>query len=129
MLAKDLNPLMLNPFVIYAALAVHGLLLMLVVTYVYSKFRTAGRSLKALKVEWNSAESRHSGFVGNAKAQISKLAVAAPPAPVPVAVTLDTRKQVLAMGKRGLGPSEIARSCNMPEGDVDVLLGMARLQR
>ena len=128
MLAKDLNPLMLNPIVIYTALAVHGLILMLVVAYVHSKFRTAGRSLNALKVEWNTAESKHSGFVGKAQEQISKLAESAPPARSS-AVTVDTRRQVLAMGKRGIGTSDIARSCGMPEGDVDVLLGMSRLQR
>jgi hypothetical protein len=126
-LANDLNPL-LNPLVIYAALAVHGLILILVVAYVHSRFRNSGRLLQALKVEWAAAESKHTGFVGKAQEQIAKLAIpsqSARPAPL----TLDTRRQVLAMGKRGVNVSEIARSCGMPEGDVDVLLGMSRLQR
>ena len=128
MLAKELSPLIHNPAIVYVALAVHGVMLMLVVAYVHTKFRSAGRSLRALKTEWDTAESTHAGFVGKAQEQISKLALPARPAQ-PAAVTLDTRKQVLAMGRRGLGTSEIARSCGLPEADVDVLLGMTRLQR
>jgi len=56
------------------------------------------------------------------------------PAPVPVAsksatVNFDTRNQVVAMGKKGFGAAEIAKTCGLQEGDVEVLLGMSRLQK
>ena len=127
-MARELNPLMLNPVIVYAALAVQGVTLMLVVAYVHAKFRNAGRSLRVLQTEWETAESKHAGFVGKAQEQMSKLALPTIP-PQSAAVTLDTRKQVLALGRRGLGISEIARSCGLQEADVDVLLGMTRLQR
>jgi hypothetical protein len=99
------------------------------VAYVHSKFRNAGRSLQALQAEWQNAESKHTGFVGKAQEQIARLAIPAAQPQRTASLTLDTRRQVLAMGKRGVNVSEIARSCGMPEGDVDVLLGMSRLQR
>jgi hypothetical protein len=50
-------------------------------------------------------------------------------APEPAPVTADVRNQVAAMGRRGIAASEIASSCGLPEGEVDVLLGMSRLQK
>jgi hypothetical protein len=129
--ANDLNLSIHNPILIYSFLALHGLLTVLVLTYVHAKFRTTARTLKLLSSEWQSAESRHVGFVGAAQEQLSKLTVPPPPA-VPVrnaAVNFDVRNQVVAMAKRGVAAPEIARSCGLHEGEVEVLLGMARLQR
>jgi len=39
------------------------------------------------------------------------------------------RNQVIAMAKRGIAPTEIARSCGVTEGEIEVVLGMVRLQR
>ena len=44
-------------------------------------------------------------------------------------VNIDIRNQVVAMGKKGFTATEIAKTCGMQEGDVEVLLGMARLQK
>jgi hypothetical protein len=131
MLANDLNLSMHNPILIYSFLALYGLLTVLVLTYVHAKFRTTARTLKLLSTEWQSAETRHAGFVGAAQEQLSKLNVPPPPA-VPVrnsAVNFDVRNQVVAMAKRGITPTDIGRSCGLHEGEVEVLLGMARLQR
>jgi len=116
---------------IYTVLALYGLLTIAVLAYVRTRFRTATGILKTLQVEWDNAESRHAGFVGKAQEQIAKLAV---PAPVVAALknvglSFDLRNQVVAMGKKGFKSLEIARSCGLHEGEVDVLLSMARLQK
>jgi len=86
----------------------------------------------------DSAESMHTGLLETAQQRLERLAVepaGTMPAPVActttagAAVTADTRTQVAAMGRRGIPIPEIARSCGLPEGEVDVLLGMARMQR
>jgi len=129
--ANDLSLSAHNPMLIYTVLALYGLLTIAVLAYVRTRFRTATGILKTLQVEWDNAESRHAGFVGKAQEQIAKLAV---PAPVVAAVknvglSFDLRNQVVAMGKKGFKSLEIARSCGLHEGEVDVLLSMARLQK
>ncbi len=131
MQANDLSLSAHNPMLIYTVLALYGLLTIAVLAYVRTRFRTATGILKTLQVEWDNAESRHAGFVGKAQEQIAKLAV---PAPVVAAVknvglSFDLRNQVVAMGKKGFKSLEIARSCGLHEGEVDVLLSMARLQK
>jgi len=101
--------------------------------FVHVKFRKADRLLQALKKEWDGAETKHASLVDFAQRRITKM-VAEPsvvkPSPVPTStVTTDTRNQVTAMGKRGISVAEISRSCGLPEGEVDVLLSMARMQR
>jgi hypothetical protein len=44
-------------------------------------------------------------------------------------MNLDIRNQVVAMGKKGFTAPEIAKTCGLQEGHVEVLLGMARLQK
>jgi hypothetical protein len=99
--------------------------------YVQQKFRHAAKVLQALQTEWSSADTRHAGFVGRAQEQIAKLSAPAPAAkPVKTStVSLDIRNQVIAMGKKGFTAPEIAKTCGLQEGDVEVLLGMARLQK
>ncbi len=131
--ANDLSLLIHNPILIYGFLALYGTITIVLVTYVHSKFRTANKTLKLLTTEWATAESRHADFVGAAQQQISKLAVAPPAAAQPVArsvaVGFDTRNQVVAMAKRGISVPDIAKAARLHEGEVEVLLGMARLQR
>ena len=121
-----------NPILIYSFLALYGLLTVMILTYVHAKFRTTARALKMLATEWENAESRHAGFVGAAQKQLSKLA-AVPPVPVQPArstsVNSDLRNQVVAMAKRGISVPDIARSCGLHEGEVEVVLGMVRIQR
>ena len=117
---------------IYSFLALYGVLTVLILTYVHAKFRLATKTLQLLQTEWHNAESRHAGFVGAAKQQLSKLAEPAPVPALPVRkadVNFNVRNQVVAMARRGIGPVEIGRSCGLHEGEVEVVLGMARLQR
>jgi hypothetical protein len=121
-----------NPILIYAILGLYGVLIMLVIGYVYWKFRTAAKTLKSLQSEWQSAESTHSNFVGIAQERLSKLSKPAPALATPLragSVGADMRHQVVMMAKRGSALNDIARTCGLNEGEVDVLLGMARLQR
>jgi hypothetical protein len=129
--ANDLSLSIHNPVLIYSFLALYGLLTVVLLVYVQTKFRYATKVLRVLQTEWDSAESRHAGFVGRAQEQISKLAVpAAVAAPVKSAsINFDTRNQVVAMGKKGFTAMEIAKTCGLQEGDVEVLLGMSRLQK
>jgi hypothetical protein len=131
-LANDLNLSIHNPVLIYSFLALYGLLTVVVLIYVHAKFRFAAKTLKLLSAEWEKAQSSHSGFVGAAQAQLSKLAM---PRPVPAltvrnaAVNFDVRNHVVGMARRGVAPTEIARSCGLHEGEIEVVLGMVRLQK
>ena len=135
MLANDLSLSIRNPILIYSFLALNGLMTVLILTYVHAKFRVATKTLRLLQTEWSSAESSHSSFVGAAQEQLAKLAVpAAPPAMSTqpargAAVGFDVRNQVVTMAKRGIGVAGIARNCGLHEGEVEVLLGMARLSK
>ena len=117
---------------IYSFLAAYGLLTVLILMYVHSKFRVAAETLNLLQTEWQKAQSTHAGFVGAAQQQLSKLAA---PKPAEAAamrnagVNFDKRNQVVAMAKRGIAAPDIARSCGPNEGEVEVVLGMVRLQR
>jgi len=101
-------------------------------TYVHAKFRSASKALKLLQTEWHSAETKHSSFVDLAQQSLSKLRI---PAPAAAHVSrgsgigFDLRNQILSMAKRGSTAQDIARTCGLQEGEVDVILGMARLQR
>jgi len=135
-LANASSLLTLNPIIVNMELGLYGLLFVGIFIYVHMKFRKADRLLKVLKKEWDGAESKHTGFLQVAQHRISRLgaesdvAKPGPAAPsVFQAVATDTRNQINAMGRRGIPASEIARSCGLPEGEVDVLLSMARMQR
>jgi hypothetical protein len=134
-LANDLNLSIHNSILVYSLLAAYGLVTALVLTYVHSKFRVAAKTLKLLQNEWTSAESKHSSIVGVAQEQLSKLSGPAPAVAVAAPVmrtaslNFDTRNQVVTMAKRGIGITDISRNCGLHEGEVEVLLGMARLGR
>jgi hypothetical protein len=133
-LANDLNLSIHSSTLIYSFLALYGLLTVVILTYVHAKFRSTAKTLKLLAAEWQNAESSHAGFIGAAREQLSRLSVPAP-APVPVlpvrhgSVNFDLRSQVVAMAKKGIAAPEIARSCGLHEGEVEVVLGMVRIQR
>ena len=134
MLASASSLLTLNPLIVHATLALYGLLFVFVFAYLHSRFKTANRLLRTLNTEWTAAESRHVGLFETAQQSLGSLSkIAAHPAKAEVVsrepVSVDTRTQVIAMAKRGLPILDIARSCGLAEGEVDVLLGMARMQR
>ena len=135
MLANDLNLSIRNPILIYSFLALYGLLTVLILTYVHAKFRAATKTLKMLQTEWTSAETKHASIVDIAQEHLSRLSVPAPafagPAPAvrTASVGFDIRNQVVTMAKRGMGITDISRNCGLHEGEVEVLLGMARLGR
>ena len=134
MSANASNLLTLNPIIVYATLALYGLLFAFMFLYVHNRFKTSSRVLSLLTNDWADAESKHADLVETAHGRIARLSVEIPARvqaqqPDMKMVTSDTRTQVVAMGKRGLGVAEIARNTGLPEGEVDVLLGLARMQR
>ncbi len=131
---NDLNLSIRNPILIYSFLALYGLLTVLVLTYVHAKFRFASKALKTLQKEWTKAESNHTNFVGMAQQHLEKLSAPPPPAMAVAAtrnasVGFDLRNQVVTMAKRGITIADIGRNVGLNEGEVEVLLGMARLTR
>lgn len=126
-----------NPIVVYSALGFYGLLIVAVLLYVYRKFSGADRLLDSLKKDWESAELNHNSLLKQAKEHVTKLtpapaAAAAMPGPSLFgsrSVSFDMRNQVVSMGRKGFSAADISRACSMPEADVDVLLGFARIQR
>jgi hypothetical protein len=124
--------LSMHDSIIYSLLVLYGLLMVLILTYVHGKLRTAAKALKLLEAECQKAESRHAGLVGAAQEQLSRLAAAQPARTLPIyrtSVNFDLRNQILAMAKRGIAGPEIARSCRLDESEVEVVLGMVRIQR
>src|SRR5262245_41759428 len=128
-LANDSSLSIHNPILVYLFLGLYGLLMLLLVAYVHARFRTAAKALKVLQIEWQSAESKHTTFVGVAHEQLSKLSVPAMPLSRSNGIGSEVRNQIVAMAKRGSTSNDIARTCGLREGEVDVILGMARLQR
>jgi hypothetical protein len=125
---------MANPIVIYSTLGFYGLINVAVVLYIYRKFSGANLLLRSLRKDWESAEENHSQLLKQAKDHVSKLAPAKAASPAvmaagPRSVTFDARNQVIAMGRKGFSAADIARACAVAEADVDVLLGLARIQR
>lgn len=134
MSANASSLLTLNPIIVYATLGLYGLLFAFMFVYLHNRFRTSSKVLALLKTDWADAESKHSEMVETAQERLARLSVEIPARAqaqpqVIKSVNSDTRTQVVAMGKRGLGLAEIARNTGLPEGEVDVLLGLARMQR
>jgi hypothetical protein len=126
---------MRNPLLVYLCLALYGILTVMLIAYVHAKFRTASKVLKLLQTEWKSAESNHATFVGAAQEKLSQLSVPSRPAPAATPTTrtgnigFEMRHQIVMMAKRGMKTYDIARTCGMPEGEIEVILGMVRLER
>ena len=133
MLRNALNLSIHDPILIYGFLALYGLLTALLITHVHSRFRAAAKTLKLLQAEWQNAESRHESYLGIAKEKLSQMKTVLPSACLPAArsgvVGADVRNQVVVMADRGTSLTDIARTCSLQEGEVEVILGMARLQR
>jgi hypothetical protein len=129
MLANELNLSIHNPILVYSFLGLYGVLMLMLIAYVHARFRTAAKALKLLQTEWQNAESKHANFVGIAQEQLSKLTVPALPLSSSNGIASEVRNQIVAMAKRGSSANDIARTCGLQEGEVDVILGMARLQR
>jgi hypothetical protein len=86
--------------------------------------------------EWDAAESKHSGLLINAQDKFARLRIEREQPAMPrtdviagSGVSIDIRNQIIAMGKKGFEVADISRACGMPEGEVDVLLSLARMQR
>jgi hypothetical protein len=124
---------MLNPIIVNLELGLYGLLFAGIFLYIHRKFRKSGKLLRELQKEWARAEAAHAELLKDIHQRLATLTVetaaARPFAPEAPPVTSNVRNQVTSMGRRGMAASEIASSCGLPEGEVDVLLGMSRLKK
>src|SRR4051812_4861644 len=115
--------LTVNPIVVYSVLGFYGVFTAAVLLYVYHKFSHASRVLNSLKEEWELAKTAPTELLS------VEPSATATPVPQPRLVSFDTRNQVMSMGRKGLGASDIARAFAMTEAEVNVLLGLARIQQ
>ena len=131
--ASDLSLSIHNPLLVYGLLALYGLLTLLLMSYVRSKFHAAAKALAKLQADWQSAQSTHASFIGVAQEKLLKLSAAPAPAataaPKSGALGFEMRTQIVSMAKRGMRTMDIARACGLTEGEAEVVLSMARLQR
>jgi hypothetical protein len=124
----------INPIVVYSVLGFYGIFMAAAVLFVYQKFRSANRLLVALHKDWENAQSAHLELLNEAKAKFSSLApiTVHPATPAsesrPRTVSFDTRNQIRSMGRKGLSAADIARACSMTEAEINVLLGLSRIQ-
>ena len=121
---------------IYLALCLCGLSIISLAYYVRRKFQLTSVALGTLNKEWQDAEASFFNIADVARQQISSLksaplspAVELPANQSAVAIDFDLRSRVVAMAKRGGEVSVIARSAGLTEAEVDVLLGMSRIER
>ena len=121
------------PMHVYVTLAIYGVAIAGLLLYIHRKFSKAQLLLAGLSQDWQSAESQHKLLLTQAKERVSKLEPApAGASATPAArrtITTDARNQIAKAGRKGLSTPEIARSCGIPEADVEVLLGIEALQR
>ena len=120
--------------IIFAVLAIYGFAMALGLFYGDRRFRRAGKILDALQREWVDAESSHTNLMSTARERVSRFAWGAEgstgiPALARTPVSFDLRNQVVAMARKGASPLEISRICAIPLPDIDVLLGMARIEK
>lgn len=117
-----------NPVLVYSALAINGILMLVVLWHVHARLRRAHVVLARLQSDFTSAETRFSGLLDQTQHRLQTLPVG-PNAPVRRggAVNADLRNQVLALRKKGLVTTDIARSCGLSDAEVEVLLGVARM--
>ena len=117
---------------IYLALALCGLSVLLLALTVRRRFRRASEALTTLNKEWESARWKFFQIAEVARQRIDDFPTApagtGPPEPRDK-VSFDVRSQVAAMGKRGLDTPKIARSAGLSEGEVEVLLGISRMEK
>jgi hypothetical protein len=115
--------------IVYLLFAIYGVALVFVLAFVHARFRAANRLLRTLKKDWESAGSKYAEFIVQAKEKIAALE------PVPAArsnsesvINDDLRSRVLEMASEGASTAHIARTSGLSEGEIHVLLGLARIQ-
>jgi hypothetical protein len=120
--------------VIYA-LAAQAVFFALLLSFLYFRLGSTNRLLLTFQKNWDSAEADHKTLVDEAREKLTEFSTSAPQ-PKPFAITpkrgslsSEIRSQVLALGKKGFTTADIARSSGLPESDIGVLLGLARIQK
>jgi len=120
--------------VIYA-LAAQAVLFALLLSFLYFRLGSTNRLLLTFQKNWSSAEANHKTLVDEAREKLTEFSSAAPQAkqfaitPKRGSLSSEIRTQVLSLARKGFAAADIARTCGLPESDIGVLLGFARLQK
>ena len=123
--------------VIYA-LAAQAVLFALLLSFLYFRIGSTNRLLLTFQKNWSSAEANHKTLVDEAREKLTEFSSAASAAPEAKqfaitpkrgSLSSEIRTQVLALAKKGFAAADIARTCGLPESDIGVLVGLARLQK
>ena len=128
---KVFLPSMPDEIGIYLALGLCGLSIIFLALHVQRRFVRASGALTNLNREWEDAQARFFKIAEAAQSQIGSLETE----PQLVSrqnpsgeISFGVRNQVIAMGKSGSTAGEIARSAGLDEAEVNVLLGMSRVE-
>src|SRR4029079_7169064 len=121
--------------IVVYALAAQAVLFALLHSFMYFRLGSTNRLLVTFQDNWANAEANHKTLVHEAREKLTEFSAAAPQAnqfaitPKRGSLSSEIRTQVLALGKKGFTTADIARTCGLPENDIGVLLGLARLQK
>ncbi len=128
-------PSMPDQIGIYLALGLCGLSIIFLALHVQRKFVRASGALTALNREWEDAQARFFKIAEAAQKQIGSLEIEPHLVGRQVSrqessgeISFAVRNRVIAMGKSGATPGDIARSAGLEEAEVNVLLGMSRVE-
>lgn len=113
---------------VYIVLGVCVLLTGASLLLVSAEFRRTSRMLAALKQEWSTAETQFGSLAEEARQRLGTLKTVNPVTQPSPALSVDVRSRVQAMARRGVPVAEISRSSGLNEAEVEVLIGLSRLQ-
>ncbi len=116
---------------IYLALALCGLAIIFLTIHVQYRFACARGALTTLNREWENAEAQFTNLAEIAQQKIGRLenvpggAISQEPG---ASIDSGIRNQVTAMSRSGAAARDIARTAGLNEADIDVILGMSRVE-
>jgi biopolymer transport protein ExbB/TolQ len=116
-----------------AGVALNTVLILLLAILVLLRLRRNTRLLRAFQQDRNFAETSRESLMEQARERVGQLLPAALGRGV-IALNRtflrsDLREHIVSLSRKGFAAADIARACSIPESDVNVLLGFARLQK
>ena len=114
---------------IYLALGLCGLSIVFLALHVQRRFVRASGALTTLNREWAEAQAQFMNLAEVAQRQMSTQTVheKAPPQEPVGEISSGLRNQITAMSRNGAAAEDIARTAGLSEAEINVLLGMARV--
>ena len=115
---------------IYLALGLCGLSIVFLALHVQRKFVRASGVLTRLNREWQDAQAQFLNLAEVAQRQMANQPVhdKAPPREPGGEISAGLRKQITTMSRNGAAAEDIARTAGLSEAEINVLLGMSRVE-